>query len=99
MIERKTLPPLSRRNTRMKINENLPTRQHSLRSCRTIEPSYKTSRNQTKPRNSNPPPTNPMMTCANISLQRKFYKQILIAESDGECLILIIRIVIILGEF
>lgn len=84
MIERKTLPPLSRRNTRLKINENLPTRQHSLRSCRTVEPSYKISRSHTKPRNSNSSATNPMMTCANISLQRKLYKQILIAESDGK---------------
>jgi hypothetical protein len=82
--ERKTLPNFSRRNTRTKINENLPTRQHSLRSCRIAETSYKISRSQTKRRNSNPSTTSPMITCANISIQRKLYKQILIAESDGD---------------
>jgi hypothetical protein len=82
--ERKSFPSLSRRNTRTKINENISTRQHSLRSCRIVEPSYKTVRNQTKRSNSSSIPTTfPMITCANISLQRKLYKQILIAESDG----------------
>ncbi|CAF3696406.1 unnamed protein product [Adineta steineri] len=87
-IERKTLPNLSRRNIRLKMNGNLPTRQHSLRSCRNVEPSYKLNRSQTK-RTSSRTSINstissnlPMITCANISLQRKLYKQILIAESD-----------------
>jgi hypothetical protein len=83
-MERKSLTILSKRNTRTKINENLPTRQHSLRSCRTVETSYKTSRNQTKRINTNSLSNNPMITCANISLQRKLYKQIVIAESDGD---------------
>jgi len=81
IIERRTSPNISRRNTRIKINENQSTRQHSLRSCRSIETSYKISRNQTKRINTN---SSPMITCANISLQRKLYKQILIAESDGK---------------
>ncbi|CAF1329841.1 unnamed protein product [Rotaria sordida] len=85
---RKTSSSLSRRNTRTKINENLPARQHSLRSCRIVEPSYKLVRNQTKRTNSraslnsNTTSTMPMVTCANISIQRKLYKQILITESD-----------------
>ena len=84
IIERKTLPSLSRRNTRTKINENLPIRQHSLRSCRIIEPSYKIARNQARRSNLNTSQACPTITCANISLQRKLYKQILIAESDGD---------------
>ena len=88
-VERKTLSPLSRRSSRAKISENLRTRQHSLRSCRITEPSYKIIRDQTKRRNSkislnsSTSSTLSMITCANISLQRKLYKQILIAESDG----------------
>ncbi|UJR26244.1 hypothetical protein I4U23_007584 [Adineta vaga] len=88
MIERKSSPSLSRRIARTKIIENIPTRQHSLRSCRTVEPSYKTSRNQTKRSNvrtslnSNTSTNSSMITCANIALQRRSYKQILIAESD-----------------
>jgi hypothetical protein len=82
--ERKTLPSLSRRNTRTKINENLPSRQHSLRSCRIVEPSYKIARNQARRSNINTLQACPTITCANISLQRKLYKQILIAESDGD---------------
>ena len=58
-------------------------RQSSLRSCRSVETSYRTSRNHTRSRNSNPSNTYPLITCANIALQRKLYKQILIAESDG----------------
>ncbi|CAF4166465.1 unnamed protein product [Rotaria sp. Silwood2] len=93
IVERKSLSSLSRRNTRTKINENLPTRQHSLRSCRTVEPSYKLVRNQTKRMNSrtslssNTISNMPMITCANISIQRKLYKQILVAESDGNVIL------------
>ena len=64
-------------------------RQHSVRSCRVVEPSYKMSRTQTKRSsvrtslNSNSSSNTPAITCANIGLQRKQYKQILIAESDG----------------
>lgn len=83
-VEKKSLPSLSRRSTRTKLNENIPTRQHSLRSCRTIETSYKTSRNLTRRSQTNTSTNNSMITCANISLQRKLYKQILIAESDGK---------------
>ena len=78
--ERKSLPSIPRRNIRNKTNDNISTRQHSLRSCRSIEPTYKTVRNQTRRTNFN---TNSLgITCANISLQRKLHKQILIAESD-----------------
>lgn len=84
--ERKSLSNFSKKTHRNKFNENLPTRQHSLRSCRNPETSYKIPRNQTKRirTNSSSSSNNSMITCANISLQRKLYKQILIAESDGK---------------
>lgn len=78
-----------RESKRSKLTENLPKRQHSLRSCRIAEPSYKINRTQSKRTysrtslNLNTTSNNPMITCANISLQRKIYKQILVAESDG----------------
>ncbi|CAF1088582.1 unnamed protein product [Adineta ricciae] len=88
VIERKSLPSLPRQTYRTKVHENIPMRQHSVRSCRVVEPSYKTSRTQTKRSsvrislNSNSSSNTPAITCANIGLQRKQYKQILIAESD-----------------
>jgi len=93
-IERKSLPSFSRRpttttTTRVKTSDQQSSsRQHSLRACRNNETSYKTTRpmaKRTTPRSSlsSQRSTNsPSITCANISLQRKLYKQILIAESD-----------------
>ncbi|CAF3305857.1 unnamed protein product [Rotaria socialis] len=87
-VQRKSSSSLSRRSTRTKINENLPTRQHSLRACRTVELSYKQVRNQSKRTtsrtslSSNTVLNMPMITCANIGLQRKSFKQILVGESD-----------------
>ncbi len=87
--EEKTLSSASIRNVRSRTTGNLPTRSHTLRSCRTIEPSYKQTSNQGRRTNSraslnyNTIQYSPMITCANISLQRKIHKQILVAESDG----------------
>ena len=93
MIERKSLPSSNKRTVRSKINENVPTRQHSLRTCRTVETSYKSVRSRTRTSN---PSTNssssfsvsPSITCANIALQRKLYKQVLVAESDGNSILI-----------
>ena len=90
MVDRKSLPSSTRRPGRPKLSENVPTRQHSLRTCRTVETSYKPVRSQTRTRtsnasnNSSSSSPSPMITCANIGLQRKLYKQVLVAESDGK---------------
>ena len=77
--------PSSQRNNRTKTNEKRAHRQHSLRLCRVVEPTYKTVRPLTKRTQSRLSfNASPMITCANISLQRKFYKQVLVAESDGK---------------
>ncbi len=87
--EEKTLSSASIRNVRSRTTGNLPTRSHTLRSCRVVEPSYKLTSNQGRRTNSraslnyNTSQFSPMITCANISLQRKIHKQILIAESDS----------------
>jgi hypothetical protein len=78
--------------TRVKTTDQRSMRQHSLRSCRTNEPLYKAMRpiaKRTHSRtswNSQRTTNSSMITCANISLQRRLYKQILVAESDGKCL-------------
>jgi hypothetical protein len=77
------------RNVRSRTTGTLPTRSHTLRSCRIVEPSYKLTSNQGRRANSraslnfNTLQFSPMITCANISLQRKIHKQILVAESDS----------------
>jgi hypothetical protein len=87
--EGKLLQSASTRNVRSRTTGNLPTRQHSLRSCRNVEPSYKTTSSQGRRANSraslnsNIPQSTSSTTCANMSLQRKVHKQILIAESDS----------------
>jgi hypothetical protein len=77
------------RNVRSRTTGNLPTRSQTLRSCRHVEPLYKSTSNQGRRTNYraslnfNTSQFSPMITCANISLQRKIHKQILVAESDG----------------
>ncbi|CAF1197079.1 unnamed protein product [Rotaria sordida] len=86
--DEKALATASVRNARSRTTSNVPTRSHSLRSCRINEPSYKITcyqRRRTNSRTSfnlNTPQTSSMTTCANITLQRKIHKQILVAESD-----------------
>ncbi|CAF1245391.1 unnamed protein product [Adineta steineri] len=86
--EEKHLSASSARNVRSRTFNNLPVRSQTLRSCRIVEPSYKVTskqRRRTNPRaslTSTVPQLLPMVTCANIALQRKIHKQILIAESD-----------------
>jgi hypothetical protein len=88
--EEKLLSSASMRNVRSRTTGNLPTRSQTLRSCRQIEPSYKLTSNQGRRTNSraslnlNTSQFSPMITCANISLQRKIHKQILVAESDSK---------------
>ncbi len=85
----KTLSAASVRNVRSRTTSNVPTRSHTLRSCRIVEPSYKTRSNQGRRANSraslnlNTIQSSPMITCANIALQRRIHKQILVSESDG----------------
>ncbi len=87
--EEKTLSSASMRNVRSRTTGTLPTRSHTLRSCRIVEPSYKLTSSQGRRTNSraslnfNTSQFSPMITCANISLQRKIHKQILVAESDS----------------
>lgn len=87
--EEKVLSSASMRNVRSRTTGNLPTRSHTLRSCRNVEPSYNLKSNQGRRTNSraslnfNTSQFSPMITCANISLQRKIHKQILVAESDS----------------
>ena len=77
------------RNVRSRTTGNLPTRSHTLRSCRIVEPLYKERSTQERRANSraslnlNTVQSSPMITCANISLQRKIHKQILVAESES----------------
>ena len=85
----KAIPLVSVRNSRLQTAEELPTRSQTLRSCRTFETSYKTTSTHQRRTNSraslnlNTSQFSPMITCANIALQRKIHKQILVAESDG----------------
>ena len=88
--EDKVLPSASMRNVRSRTTGNLPARSQTLRSCRQVEPAYKVTSNQGRRTNSRASLNlttvqySPMITCANISLQRKIHKQILVAESDGK---------------
>ncbi|CAF4197885.1 unnamed protein product [Rotaria sp. Silwood2] len=87
--DEKNLSTTSVRNARSRTTSNVPARSHSLRSCRINEPSYKLTCNHRRRTNSrtslnlNTSQTSPMITCANIALQRKIHKQILVAESDS----------------
>ncbi|CAF1675803.1 unnamed protein product [Rotaria magnacalcarata] len=73
---------------RSRTTNNLPPRSHSVRSCRINEPLYKVTSTRTRRTNSraslnfNTSQFSPMITCANIAMQRKIHKQILVAESD-----------------
>ena len=95
--DEKTLSSASIRNVRSRTTGNLPTRSQTLRSCRIVEPTYKVTSTQGRRANSraslnlNTPQFSPMITCANISLQRKIHKQILVAESDSNILIVVCR--------
>ncbi|UJR22770.1 hypothetical protein I4U23_025802 [Adineta vaga] len=86
--EEKSLSTGSVRNVRSRTLGNLPTRSQTLRSCRVNEPTYKIIPKQSRRANSRASLNSivaqplPIITCANISLQRKIHKQILIAESD-----------------
>ncbi|CAF3295756.1 unnamed protein product [Rotaria sp. Silwood2] len=86
--DEKNLSTASVRNAQSRTTSNVPARSHSLRSCRINEPSYKLTCNHRRRTNSrtslnlNTSQTSPMITCANIALQRKIHKQILVAESD-----------------
>jgi hypothetical protein len=93
--DEKILPSASRRNVRSRTTGNLPARSQTLRSCRQVEPpSYKLPTNQGRRTNSraslnlNTSQYSPMITCANISLQRRIHKQILVAESDSNELVI-----------
>lgn len=92
--EEKTLASASMRNVRSRTTGNLPTRSHTLRSCRIVEPSYKVTPSQGRRTHSraslnlNTPQSSSTITCANISLQRKTHKQILVAESDSKSMII-----------
>jgi hypothetical protein len=87
--EEKNISSAFVRNVRSRTTGNLPTRSHTLRSCRIVEPSYRIVSNQGRRANSraslnlNTLQSSPTITCANIALQRKVHKQILIAESDS----------------
>lgn len=92
--EEKTLASASMRNVRSRTTGTLPTRSHTLRSCRIVEPSYKQSSSQGRRNHSraslnlNTSQSSSTITCANISLQRKVHKKILVAESDSNSMII-----------
>ncbi|CAF0889232.1 unnamed protein product [Adineta ricciae] len=86
--EEKSFSKASVRNVRSRTLCNLPARSQTLRSCRNNETTYRTISKQRRRANSRaslnslPTPSLPAISCANISLQRKVHKQILVAESD-----------------
>lgn len=85
VVQRKSLPSLSQNVQRTKATEYRSKRQQSVRMRRVVESTQKNVRYVEKRTYSRPlaATTQRSGTCANISLQRKLYKKVLIAESDG----------------